>query len=175
MSGQTFLEGERVVLRPIERDDAEFIQRSRNDPEIRVPVGVSRPQNRHQVEAHVEERVENGGGVNLLVWVDEEPIGEVGFKHLRRNRPELVYWLIPEYHGEGYGSEAVSLFVDYFFETFDRRGLVARTFDSNDGSIGLLESLGFTQEGRLREHRFVRGEYVDEVFYGLLREEWIER
>jgi RimJ/RimL family protein N-acetyltransferase len=35
--------------------------------------------------------------------------------------------------------------------------------------------LGFTQEGRFRKARIVRGEYFDSVVYGVLREEWEER
>jgi len=36
-------------------------------------------------------------------------------------------------------------------------------------------SLGFTEEGRIRKDRFIDGEYVDTVQYGLLRREWRER
>ena len=172
MPGPTFLEGDRVTLRPVEKDDAEFVQRATTDPEIRVSLGLTQPGNRHEVEEDIEEWTEDDENVELLVCLDDEPIGQVALMHLGWTRPEVSYWLVPEYHGQGYGSEAVGLVVEYFFETFEKRGLVARAFETNDGSRGLLESLGFTQEARLRENRFVRGEYVDEVVYGLLREEW---
>lgn len=32
------------------------------------------------------------------------------------SRPELAYWILPEYHGEGYGREAVTLAVDIVFQ-----------------------------------------------------------
>ena len=174
MPGPTFLQGERVTLRPVERDDAELMQRARTDPEIRVPLGLQQPKNLSQTEEDIEEWVEGEKSVNLLACLGENPIGEVTAMHIEWTRPELAYWILPEHHGEGYGSEAVSLFVDYIFETFEKRGLVARVFHNNEGSRSLLEKLGFTEEGRLRESRFVSGEYVDEVIYGLLREEWAE-
>ncbi len=51
----------------------------------------------------------------------------------------------------------------------------AEAYDFNDASRGLLESLGFTEEGRRRKYMFVDGAHRDMVQYGLLREEWRER
>jgi len=51
----------------------------------------------------------------------------------------------------------------------------AVAYEDNDASRGLLESLGFSEEGRIRKDRFIDGEYADTIHYGLLREEWQER
>jgi ribosomal-protein-alanine N-acetyltransferase len=67
------------------------------------------------------------------------------------------------------------LLVDYAFESHEIRGLQAQAFAPNEGSVGVLENLGFTHEGTLRDARFRDGEYVDVVWYGLLREEWEDR
>ena len=174
MPGPTFIDAERVTLRPVERDDAEFLQRGWSDPAVRVPLGLSRPNNQAQVEERIQEWIEGEDSVTLAVCLDGKPIGDVTVKDLDDTRPELAYWIAPEQHGEGYGSEAVSLVVEYVFDTFEKRGLVARAFASNEASRALLEKLGFVEEGRLRDHRFVDGEYVDSIFYGLLREEWVE-
>lgn len=174
MPGPVFCDGERITLRPIERDDAEFLQRAINDPDIRVPLGMSHPENLQQIEEGFEEWVESDESINLLVCLDDEPIGDVTVMHVEWTRSDIAYWLLPEYHGNGYASEAVSLLLDYLFENFEKRGVHARAFEFNDASRGLLESLGFTQEGCFRKNRFRRGEYVDEVVYGLLREEWVE-
>lgn len=174
MAGATFLEGERVTLRPIERDDAEFLQRAPSEPELRVPLGFSHPANRSQAENHIEEGIEGDDSIDLLVCIDDEPAGSVRINMLERTRPLLSYWLVPEQHGEGYMTEAVSLLLDYFFESFENRGLYAFVFDFNDASRGLLEKLGFQEEGRTREDQFIDGQYVDSVHYGLLREEWTD-
>mgnify|MGYP002029209635 CR=1 FL=1 len=39
-------------------------------------------------------------------------------------------------------------------------------------SMRVLEKLGLTREGLLRSHQVLRGERVDRVYYGLLRQEW---
>ena len=61
------------------------------------------------------------------------------------------------------------------FRTFDTPAVGAGVYDYNEASRRLLESLGFAEEGRLREYRFIDGEYRDCVQYGLLRREYRER
>lgn len=175
MSDHAVVEGERVALRPVERDDSRFLRRATTDPDIRVSLGAAAPQNRHQAEEFLEETVEGEDSIALLVSLDGGPIGYVAAKHTDRPRPELVYWFVPERHGEGYGTEAVGLFAGYLFRTIDCHGLSARVYEFNGGSRGLLESLGFEREGRLRESWFARGEYVDVLRYGILRREWETR
>jgi ribosomal-protein-alanine N-acetyltransferase len=46
----------------------------------------------------------------------------------------------------------------------------------NIASRRVMEKLGMRLEATLRMHRLdARGELLDEVWYGLLREEWLER
>ena len=174
MPGTVFREGETVTLRTVEREDEPFVRRAHNEPAVRVPLGLQHPKNGTQVESYFEDSVENEDNVNLLACDDGEPVGQVVAMGVDHTRPELSYWLLPEFHGEGYATEAVSLLVDYCFETFDVRGLYAQAYAYNEASWKLLERLGFEREGRLREDRFVRGEHRDTVHYGLLREEWEE-
>lgn len=80
--------------------------------------------------------------------------------------------MVPEEHGNGYGKAAVSLVIDYAFRTYDAPAIGAGAFAFNDASRGLLESLGFAEEGRRRKFMFIDGKHRDIVQYGLLREEW---
>ena len=43
----------------------------------------------------------------------------------------------------------------------------------NVASARLLERLGFTREGLLRRHTWIKGEWTDDAHYGLLAEEWL--
>lgn len=182
MPGARISSGKRVTLRTVEREDLPFLQRSHTNPEIRYPLG-SPLANREAVE----EFFEDDDADRFLVCLDGEDagpgtpdegdverLGVVGVEDADWRRPELGYWLVPEVHGEGYGTEAVSLVVEYVFRTYDHPAVGAAAYDFNDASRGLLESLGFEEEGRVRKDRFIDGEYVDTVQYGLLREEWHE-
>jgi RimJ/RimL family protein N-acetyltransferase len=113
-------------------------------------------------------------GVTLLVCRDEEPVGFVALFDWSESsgRVEVAYWITPDNQGEGYGSEAVGLAVEYAFDERRFHKVVAHAHAQNDASRALLESLGFQQEGRRREHVFLDGEYVDSISYGLLESEW---
>jgi RimJ/RimL family protein N-acetyltransferase len=180
MPGPNFLEGDEVTLRPVEEDDVEFVQRCMNDPRVWRPALDSRPMNREQGREFFEDVLSDEESVHCLVCDGEEPLGIVSLTGTeygpgatdRSRAAEIAYYLAPEHHGEGYGSDAVGELIRYAFEDLNRRRLSARAGSFNDASIGLLESLGFEREGRLREAAWYRGEYRDMLWYGLLRGEW---
>lgn len=87
-------------------------------------------------------------------------------------RAHLAYWLLPEFHGDGYGREAAELLVDRTFRVTSVHGVGAGAFAFNEASRRILESLGFTEEYRHREAEYVNGASRDFVQYGLLRREW---
>jgi RimJ/RimL family protein N-acetyltransferase len=178
MPGTLIESTERLALRTVEREDIEFLQRSFTNPDIRYPLGNMRHRNREGVEERFEEAI----GGSYLVCIEDDPvpgypedtrpIGTVGISNDPWARPDMGYWLIPEVHGEGYGTEAVGAALDTFFRTTAEPSVGAGAFAFNDASRGLLESLGFQEEGRRRKSHFVDGEYRDMVVYGILREEW---
>ena len=179
MPGAVFRRGDRVTLRTVEREDADFVQRGHNDPAVGVSLGLDRPENHDSAEDHVQQFEDDPNVATFLVCVDGDdedadptPVGKVTVKHLHHTRPELSYWVLPEHQGNGYGTEAARVVVEYVFDAHEVRGLQAQAFAPNEGSVGVLENLGFTHEGTLRDARFRDGEYVDVVWYGLLREEW---
>lgn len=179
MPGAIVTSGERVTLRTVEAEDASFVQRALTNPELRYPVG-----NPVVTRGELEERQDGDDDADRFVVCldDGDPgavdaddltrIGQVNASDMSYRRPELGFWLAPEFHGEGYGAEAVSLLVDYVFRQYDVPAVEAQAYDFNDASRGLLESLGFAQEGRLRRFMFVDGAHRDMIQYGLLREEW---
>jgi ribosomal-protein-alanine N-acetyltransferase len=185
MPGPVVEASERVTLRTVERDDADFIQRSSTDPRIRHELGSIHHRTRAEQEEGIEHWLESESTVAFVVCLDDEdaplghpdedettPIGSFSARHVDGDRPWLAYWLLPEYHGEGYGREMAELGIDYVFRTHDVHGICAGAYDFNEASRSLLESMGFTQEIRRRESRYIDGGYHDEVQYGLLREEW---
>lgn len=178
MPGPRVAAADRVTLRTTERDDVPFLTRQ-NVPDLRLPTG-----NPIFSRASLETWVEEGFGDTTALTVclegdtavpgdadeaDVQRIGAVTIEDHGRSRPELAYWLLPSVQGEGYGSEAVGLSVDIVFQEHHHPSVEARTFPDNDASRGVLESLGFTQEGRVRDAVYWNGAYRDRVIYGLRR------
>jgi RimJ/RimL family protein N-acetyltransferase len=183
MPGPVFLKGKKVTLRPVEEEDIGFLQQCMNDPRIWRPALDVNPMNREQGVEFFETTISESDGVHCLVCNDEGPLGLVSLTRSRygpdettRSRAaELAYWLTPEHHAKGYGTDAATQMLQYAYEDRNLRRVSARCGSFNDASIGLLESVGFEHEGTLREAAWFRGEYHDMLWYGLLRKEWQRR
>jgi len=87
---------------------------------------------------------------------------------------EIGIWIAPEYHGNGYGTEASKIVVEYAFKQLRYHRVFTRAFESNKGSQRIWEKLGFTKEGELREQAYREDNYENVHLYGLLENEWRE-
>jgi len=94
----------------------------------------------------------------------------VGISH----RARLGYWLAKPYWNRGLMTEAVRRYVDYAFAELGVVRLTAEVFDWNEASARVLQKAGFTQEGRLRNHRKKDGTLVDVLYFGLLRSDLVD-
>lgn len=175
MPGPVFIEGENVNLRTIEREDAEFLRDGVNHPDVRVWMGNTRPKNLDEEEEFIEEVVSDKDGISLMICrdgypkgiislIDEDDEGQIG---------ELGIWLHPDFHGKGYGSEAAELLTDHAFRQLDYHKIYARAREDNKPSVSVWAKLDFQQEGKLRDHTFAEGEYLDVVYLGVKRGEWM--
>ena len=84
---------------------------------------------------------------------------------------EIGYLLIRRFWGQGYAREGVARLIDLLFAEGHRR-IMADADPDNTPSNRLLESLGFTCEGRLRGEWETHIGVRDSLIWGLLRDEW---
>jgi ribosomal-protein-alanine N-acetyltransferase len=87
-------------------------------------------------------------------------------------RVELGYVLGRPYWGQGLMREALEALVGCAFTHMGLRRLEAEVDTRNGSSARLLQRLGFTKEGLLRQRWVAKGEARDVEMYGLLRGEW---
>jgi RimJ/RimL family protein N-acetyltransferase len=85
---------------------------------------------------------------------------------------EIGFTLAPQYQGRGYATEAVRLLLAYLFTARGKHRITAYCDPRNTASAALLERLGMRREGHLRESTWAKGEWTDDLVYGLLRDEW---
>jgi RimJ/RimL family protein N-acetyltransferase len=74
--------------------------------------------------------------------------------------------------GKGYGTDASKITIRYGFQELNLHRVWLDVFGYNDRAKALYERLGFTEEGRLRQHLERDGRRHDVVLMGLLRAEW---
>lgn len=173
MPGTVFLEGEEVELRTVEKEDIEFLRDGVNHPEVRKHMGNTRPQNLENQEDFFE-HISETEDIHLLICRKEDPMGLISLKEKEEpsNIAQLGIWLHPDYHNQGYGTEAAKIIVEHSFEQLNYHKIYARAHGDNRASQKIWEKHGFEKEGQLRKHVLVDGNHTDLLYYGLLRGEY---
>ncbi len=101
----------------------------------------------------------------------------IGFIQVRQAEPgfEIAEWSFAigsQYWGTGVFLESARLFVDFVFDTLGTRRLEARAAVANGRGNGALRKLGAVQEGVLRKAFLRNGQYLDQVLWTILDEDW---
>jgi len=174
MAGATFLRGERVELRTVEREHVDFLRDLINDPEVWTHLNNRPPINGVSEEEYVEQQAAGEDSVNLLISVDGEPAGTIGFNPATPvdGSVELGLLVAPAFWNEGYGTDAARTVTTYAFEERRVHRVVAKAVTENVGSCRIWETLGFREEGVFPEAGYHGGEYVDVAQYAVLEDEW---
>ena len=101
-------------------------------------------------------------------------IGEIGSfntAHYMDGR-EIYYRVFSGHTGRGYASEALKLFIKFFFQSTSMNRLQAVTIIGNEVSEHMLKKSQFTYEGTLRQARYFKGRIVDLKIFSLIRSDW---
>jgi RimJ/RimL family protein N-acetyltransferase len=173
------LRGERVTLRAIEKEHLEILWRFWNDLEVELAAGGDPPLpvslERIRAGFEREERESTRDMTGFVIEVEGAAIGTCGLFHVDEaaRRCELGIGIgEKDYWGRGYGREAVNLLLDYAFRIRNFRRVWLETHASNERAIRAYRACGFVEEGRMREHVWISGRYVDNVIMGVMRGEW---
>lgn len=85
---------------------------------------------------------------------------------------ELGYTLHKDFRGMGYATEALSAIIDHLIFDLKKHRITASIDPRNMSSIRLIERLGFRKEAHFKQSLFFHGEWVDDLIYAMLAEEW---
>jgi len=171
------LNGDRVVLRPIERTDLPRLWQLIWDLEVAVLATSSPVQPRSlEFEATFDHDPAQPGKdrAYFAIELDGELIGEAASTGSTTSGRtcELGIGIGRAYCGKGFGQDAVRTLLDYAFEhlNMNRVGLYVLAEDSR--AVDAYRKAGFVEEGRIRQHAWVRRRYQYELVIPVLREEW---
>jgi RimJ/RimL family protein N-acetyltransferase len=103
--------------------------------------------------------------------------GVAGLVQMRALDPmfETAEWectLAPSVRGSGVFIETARLVCGFAFHTIGAHRIEARVQLQNGRANGALRKLGAVQEGILRRAARRRGEYVDQVLWSVLKDDW---
>lgn len=170
---------ERLVLRRFRAADAGVLAAYRSDPEVAryqswtAPVSIEEAQ--RLVRAFEQHDPATPGWFQWAIerTGDHALIGDVGVGRVDNGRPaEIGFTLARAYHGQGYAAEAVTAVLRHLFTVDGLHKVEAEADARNTASARLLERVGFTREGLRRQHTWMKGEWTDDLLYGLLAADW---
>lgn len=170
----------RLLLRRLQRDDAEALCAYRSLPEVaRYQSWESYgPEDAARLLDDQEERDVGIPGTWLQVAIVESGtgrlIGDCGL-HCLSGEPdqfEIGITLAPDRQGVGYATEALGCLLHYLFTALSARRIFATTDVLNEPAAALFRRLGFRQEAMHLEHRAYKGTWTSEFVFALLAREW---
>jgi RimJ/RimL family protein N-acetyltransferase len=171
---------ERLVLRRFRAADAKTLADYRSDPQVARYQSWDAPFSLLRAETAVANFMasdpEKAGWFQYAIERadDKALIGDVAV-HLHDNlkQAEVGFTLATAYQKKGYATEAVGAVLDRLFRVQGLHKVAGECDARNAASAALMERLGFTREGRLRQQTWIKGEWTDDLIYGLLAEEWL--
>jgi ribosomal-protein-alanine N-acetyltransferase len=104
---------------------------------------------------------------------DQKLVGGLTLTNIRRGVAQagsLGYWVGAPFARQGYMTRAVRALVPFAFDALRLHRLEAACIPSNQASIRLLESTGFTREGYGREYLCINGVWQDHLLFSRISE-----
>ena len=171
------MERDDVVLRPVEKDDKEFLRNLVQHPEVRNTLGrAPKPANLKEQEDYVEEISEDEDAAYFLIEYQGEKAGTISLHGIENEygRGEFGISIHPDLQGLGIGTKAVQMIVQYGFDTLNMHKVRGGHLEHNPASRRVMEKAGFQEEGVERDYKYVDGEWKDVIWMGILEDEHYE-
>jgi RimJ/RimL family protein N-acetyltransferase len=176
------LENERVLLRPLQQEDAMLLWPVANDPDLwkltSVVIAGMGDMSRYVANA-LKER-EAGISIPFLVFDKraQQVAGSTRFCSLApaHKRTEVgSTWLGKQFQGSGLNKNMKLLMLQYAFEVMGMNRVELKTDERNLRSQQAMLGIGAKKEGILRNHMIHEDGWVrNSVYFGIIRQEWPE-
>ena len=171
-----YIETPRLLLRELQKEDAEAIFRIFSDPEVMKYSDMDMFTRLEQAQFMIERQRHRFEQKEHFRWgialKDSDIIigtgGYVAWNRMWHNA-ELGYDLAKPYWGQGIMTEAVRAMIQFGFEHMELHRIEAEVMPENTASVRLLHKLDFQEEGVLRERSFWKDEFHDLAMFALFK------
>jgi RimJ/RimL family protein N-acetyltransferase len=172
--------GERVALGPLRPELAASYARWMNQLEVRHGLdllGIATPQSQ---EKWVQENIERGArrepqGVEFTIYdrTDSTPVGTAGLFKIAHTHGTAEFGIaLGERRGQGIGTEATRLVLDFGFHVLQLRNVLLETLEWNVAGMTAYERAGFRHVGVRRGAVTSRGRLTDVVLMDAVPEDF---
>ena len=170
---------ERLELRPFRLEDAATVQRLAGAREIAdTTLTVPHPYDDGVAEQWIashEAAFQAGQLAAYAVTIRDsgELVGTVSLGITPAHAlAELGYWIGVPFWGRGYATEAARALVEYGFSELALNRVQSRHYVRNPSSGRVMQKIGMSREGILRQAVRKWGQFEDVVLYSVLASEW---
>ena len=174
------LEGEMVLLRPLELDDENALQKVADDGRLWV-YDLQDLSNPGELRKYMMTAIADRQNGTTAVWVIIDKIKNkvAGCTRIadisgKDERGQIGWtWIGRDFQGSGLNKEMKFLILSYGFEVLGLNRIEFKADERNQQSRKALMSIGATYEGVLRQHMKIHTGYIrNTVFYSILSSEW---
>lgn len=172
------IETERLFLRPYDLTDASMVQKLADDKAIAETTFVPYPYTIEKVKEWINrhaEMIQNGDAYPFAVLLKNENqlIGAMTIRVDQvHHKGELAYWVGKDYWGKGFATEMSKAVLAFGFHELNLHRIWAPVMKKNIASGKVMEKIGLSYEGTLKEDILKWGSYEDVHIYGLLRKDY---
>lgn len=172
---------QRLTLRQMQQSDLDAIFALYSTDDVTGFIDIESISTKDEAQELLDFFINFYNDKKLIRWAitltgDDTLIGTIGFNYFDGDAQwsEIGYDLHPDHWRKGIMSEAVRAIMAYGFDTLQLHRIEANVTVGNDASTKLLDKLGFTYEGTLRDRMYIRGGWHSLMYYGMLQSEYTE-
>jgi RimJ/RimL family protein N-acetyltransferase len=165
--------GEQVALGPIRRDLLATYARWMNDFAVTRTLAIG--QRPMTIEAEEQWLATASTGPNAIFTIYElrtgRAIGNCSVENIDHVHRTATFGIVigeRDCWGNGYGTEATRLTLDYAFNALNLHNVMLTVYSDNPRAIGVYERVGFCEIGRRRQARRLAGEWIDVIYMDCL-------
>lgn len=167
---QPELTGERVVLVQLGMDHVEGAWQALQDPEVLRFTGTHTKFTRERVEDWTGKLPgrDDRADYAILRASDRAYVGDASLSDLDEDNQSMSFRIALIEFGQGYGTEATRLMLDYAFDVVGVHRVTLEVFDFNKRAQRVYEKCGFVREGVQREALYWDGQWHDTIDMAVL-------
>ncbi|KIL49682.1 GNAT family N-acetyltransferase [Jeotgalibacillus soli] len=175
----TTIETERTLIRPIKLSDVDDIYTYGSVEEVTRYVTWNTYRSKEDVRVFLDYVFPLYEQKKLAPWAIElkeigKMVGTADFVNWSpaHKKAEIGYVLSSVYWGAGIVPEAAAALLKFGFEQMELERIQARCFEENKASERVMQKIGMTYEGTLRNEMYVKGVHRNMKMYAILRDEF---
>ena len=172
------MSGNKCYLSPLNAHDAEQFAVWLNDLELTVNLDLYNSVINTENEKALLENLSKEHNYSIIDQETDALLGSAGFAaidHLNQTAEAGIFIGNKQYWNRGYGTEALTLLLDYGFRALNLHNVLLKVYAFNERALACYEKTGFKRIGQRRE-AVLRGNKKSDVAYlDILYDEFYEK